>query len=93
MASIQYKTCISKVCKHRAQGAGFDWRNGMFMRLTSGAKRFWRDESGNTTVDWVVLISGILGMTFIVMGSISGGVSIFGDKAGDELATREVGRF
>ena len=65
----------------------------MLTRVLSGARSFWRDESGNTTVDWVVLISGILGMTFIVMGSISGGVTVFGDKAGDELATREVGRF
>ena len=65
----------------------------MFTRVMSGAKWFWQDEAGNTTVDWVVLVSGILGMILIVMGSISGGVTIFGDKAGTELASREPGHF
>ncbi len=65
----------------------------MFQRVKSGLGRFWSDTEGAVTVDWVVLLAGILGMIFIVMGSISSGVQIFGQKAGDELSVREIGRF
>ena len=65
----------------------------MFQRVKSKLGHFWSDTSGAVTVDWVVLLAGILGMIFIVMASISSGVSIFGEKAGEELATREMGTF
>ncbi len=57
-----------------------------------GGFRDWlRDEAGNTTVDWVVLLSGIVGMTFAVMVAIGGGVETFGDNAEAELTQRDVG--
>ena len=65
----------------------------MVQRLKSQLGRFLRNKDGSVTVDWVVLLAGILGMIFIVMGSISGGVTVFGNKAGTELSGREVGRF
>lgn len=65
----------------------------MFQRVKSGLGRFKSDTDGAVTVDWVVLLAGILGMIFIVMASISGGVTVFGEKAGDELATRQIGTF
>lgn len=65
----------------------------MFQGMKSALGRFLGDKDGSVTVDWVVLLAGILGMVFIVMGSISSGVSIFGDKAGDELAAREIGTY
>lgn len=60
-------------------------------KLGSGIKVWLRDEAGNTTIDWVVLVSGILGMTFIVMAFIGGGMQIFGDNAEAELTQRDVG--
>ena len=60
-------------------------------KLGSGITSWLNDEAGNTTIDWVVLLSGILGMTLLVMISISGGVQVFGEGAEDELTAREVG--
>ena len=42
-------------------------------------------------MDWVVLLSGAVGMTFAVMLAISNGVQAFGDRAEVELATRAIG--
>jgi Flp pilus assembly pilin Flp len=65
----------------------------MFQQIKSGLGRFWRDTDGAVTVDWVVLLAGILGMIFIVMASISGGVQVFGQKAGEELSARDIGTY
>ncbi len=65
----------------------------MFQQIKTALRRFLGDKDGSVTVDWVVLLAGILGMIFIVMASISGGVTVFGDKAGDELAARDIGVF
>lgn len=61
------------------------------LKLGQGIKNWLADEAGNTTVDWVVLLSGIVGMTFAVMVAISGGVNTFGDKAETELSQRDLG--
>ena len=63
----------------------------MLQRLKFGLGQFCREESGNVTVDWVVLLSGIVGMTFMVMFAISGGVQVFGDSTEAELTARDVG--
>ncbi|MCV6595293.1 MAG: hypothetical protein OIF48_20280 [Silicimonas sp.] len=63
----------------------------MVERLKTGLVRFLAKEDGGVTVDWVVMVGGILGMTFVVMGSISGGVEAFGSRAETELASRELG--
>jgi len=60
-------------------------------KLVTGTKNWLADEAGNTTIDWVVLLSGAVGMTFAVMVAISGGVNAFGDKAETELTQRDVG--
>lgn len=60
-------------------------------KLGKGIRNWLADEAGNTTVDWVVLLSGIVGMTFAVMLAISGGVNTFGDKAETELTQRDLG--
>ena len=60
-------------------------------KLGKGFKNWLADEAGNTTIDWVVLVSGIVGMTFAVMVAIGGGVEAFGDNAEEELTQRDVG--
>jgi len=60
-------------------------------KLGKGIRNWLADEAGNTTIDWVVLLSGIVGMTFAVMLAISGGVNAFGDNAEAELTQRDLG--
>lgn len=59
----------------------------MFSKLKDWAD----DEAGNVTIDWTVLVAMVVGMSFAVMLSISGGVNEFGDKAETELADRNPG--
>lgn len=37
------------------------------MMQNSGLRRFWQDESGAVTVDWVVLTAGVVALTMIVV--------------------------
>lgn len=60
-------------------------------KLGGMIKNWLADEAGNTTIDWVVVTFGIVGMTLAVMIAIGGGMETFGDKAETELATRETG--
>lgn len=60
-------------------------------KLDNGISNWLRDESGNATIDWVVLVSGVVGMAFTVMLFIGGGMEVFGDRAETELTAREVG--
>ena len=63
----------------------------MLQRLKAGLGRWLRDEAGNATVDWVVLIAGAMAFSLVVLASISGGVTIFSERAGDELAAFQPG--
>lgn len=62
----------------RARGVAVDWA---------------RDESGNTTVDWVVIVAGLVALSIAVMTSIGGGVEQLADAAGTELGTREISTY
>ncbi len=53
--------------------------------------KFFADESGAVTVDWVVLTAAIVGLGIAVLTSVSGGTT---DLAGDistELSGRSLG--
>ena len=52
-----------------------------------------RDESGNTTVDWVVLVAGLVALSVTVMTSVGGGVEVLADGTGSELDTREMSTY
>lgn len=50
-------------------------------------------EDGNVTVDWIVVIAGVLAFALVVLATISGGVIIFSERADAELSSRETGTF
>ena len=52
-----------------------------------------RDESGNTTVDWTVLLAGLVGLSLAVMLSLGGGVMQLAEKTDSELSTRETSTY
>lgn len=52
-------------------------------------KRFWTEEDGNTTVDWMVLTAGLVLLGAAVMASVGGGSVEYADTT--SVAIEEVG--
>ena len=53
--------------------------------------RHWaRDESGNATFEWVLVVAGAVGMSIAVMASIGSGAQAFAQTADEELSTTEI---
>ena len=65
----------------------------LYERALGHTSDWLRDESGNTTVDWVVIVAGLVALSIAVMTSISGGVELLADKTGTELSTRELSTY
>lgn len=53
--------------------------------------RFWNDEAGNTTVDWLVLTAGIVMLGAAVMASLGAGTSKLADDTSVVVEERGVG--
>ena len=51
-----------------------------------GLTRFFDDESGAVTVDWVVLTAGVVVFAFIVMPPIQGAIVNMAQYIGDTIA-------
>ena len=49
-----------------------------------------RDESGNATFEWVLVVAGAVGMSIAVMASIGSGAQAFAQTADEELSTTEI---
>lgn len=56
-------------------------------------QRFIQDETGNATVDWTVLVAGLVGLSVTVMISVGGGVEDLADKTDTELSDRNVQQY
>jgi hypothetical protein len=54
---------------------------------------FARSEDGNVTIDWTVLLGGLVGLSLAVMALIGGSVVAFSDRAEVELGSREVAQY
>ena len=61
-------------------------RAALLCRLKTWA----RDESGNATIDWVVLVAGLVALSVTVMISIGGGTEQLAQRADTELSAREM---
>jgi Flp pilus assembly pilin Flp len=61
------------------------------MKLQNLFKKFFNDESGAVTVDWVVLTAAIVGLGMVVMTTVGGGVADLGDDIAADISTRAVG--
>ncbi|MDG1280026.1 MAG: hypothetical protein P8O10_01865 [Pseudorhodobacter sp.] len=54
-------------------------------------KKFFNDESGAVTVDWVVLTAAIVGLGMVVMSSVGGGIETLGSSVVSDLGGRASG--
>ncbi len=48
-------------------------------------KKFWTEEDGSTTIDWVVLTAGLILLTIAVMATIGVESVALGDRTGDVI--------
>ena len=53
-------------------------------------RRWARDESGNVTFEWVIVVGGVVAMSLGVMMSIGSGSQAFAQTAEAELSTMEI---
>ena len=56
----------------------------------SSFRQWTRDESGNVTFEWVLVVAGAVGMSIAVMASIGSGSQAFAQTAEVELSTMEI---
>ena len=61
------------------------------MKLLNIFKSFKSEESGDVTVDWVVLTAAIVGLGMVVMLSVGGGIQGLGNSIVDDLSGRASG--
>ncbi len=59
--------------------------------MTKLIERFWSDETGNTTVDWLVLTAGIVMLCAAIAASIGPGASELADDTSAIVDERPVG--
>ena len=61
------------------------------MKLKNIINKFFNDESGAVTVDWVVLTAAIVGLGMVIMSSVGGGIETLGDSIVSDLSTTATG--
>ncbi len=61
------------------------------MKLQNLFKKFFNDESGAVTVDWVVLTAAIVGLGMIVMTTIGEGITTLSENISTDIEDRAVG--
>jgi len=55
-------------------------------------KKFAQAEEGNVTVDWVVLLSGLVFLSVAVLATVAGGADSVAEKTGDSIDLIEAGK-
>jgi Flp pilus assembly pilin Flp len=61
------------------------------MKLKNLIKKFFNDEAGAVTVDWVVLTAAIAGLGMVVMSTVGNGIETLGDTVVTDLSTTASG--
>jgi Flp pilus assembly pilin Flp len=59
------------------------------MKLKNIINKFFNDESGAVTVDWVVLTAAIVGLGLVVMNTVGDGINDLGDIVVTDLTTTD----
>jgi len=67
--------------------------NRLIARTSNEIEDFARSEDGNVTIDWTVLLGGLVGLCLAVMALIGGSLVAFSDRAEVELSSREVAQY
>ncbi|WP_050528375.1 Flp family type IVb pilin [Pseudorhodobacter aquimaris] len=61
------------------------------MQIKTFIRKFFNDESGAVTVDWVVLTAAIVGLGMVVMTLVGGGIEDMGQNVADTLGEQAIG--
>jgi Flp pilus assembly pilin Flp len=61
------------------------------MKLKNIINKFFNDESGAVTVDWVVLTAAIVGLGMVVMSTVGDGIETLSDTVVTDLSTTASG--
>jgi len=61
------------------------------MKIKNIFNKFFNDESGAVTVDWVVLTAAIVGLGMVVMTTIGGGITELSGKVATDIGGRTSG--
>jgi Flp pilus assembly pilin Flp len=59
------------------------------MTLKSILNKFFNDESGAVTVDWVVLTAAIVGLGMVVLNTVGTGINTFGTNVVTDMTTSD----
>jgi Flp pilus assembly pilin Flp len=59
------------------------------MTLKSILNKFFNDESGAVTVDWVVLTAAIVGLGMVVLNTVGTGINTFGTSVVTDMTTSD----
>ncbi len=59
--------------------------------MTKHIQKFLKEETGNVTIDWVVLVSGIVGLAFALVITVTAGANDLNDKTAEAINSIEVG--
>ena len=60
------------------------------MKLTNILNKFFNDESGAVTVDWVVLTAAIVGLGMVVLNTVGLGINTFGTNVVTDMTTSDL---
>lgn len=60
-------------------------------RIRAELRRFTTNDSGAISVDWVVLTATLIGMVFLGLATIEGGIEEIARRIADALIATEVG--
>ncbi|QCO57322.1 hypothetical protein EOK75_16435 (plasmid) [Pseudorhodobacter turbinis] len=61
------------------------------MNIKTFIRKFFNDESGAVTVDWVVLTAAIVGLGMVVMTLVGGGIEDMGKNIATNLEGQAIG--
>ena len=61
------------------------------MKLQNFINKFFKDESGAVTVDWVVLTAAIVGLGMVIMTTVGGGIESLSGTVVTDLEGRASG--
>ncbi len=60
------------------------------MNIFRTARRFFSDDDGAVTVDWVVLTAAVVGLVILAMNGLRGNMSTVSQRAADHLSTATI---
>ena len=60
------------------------------MQIFKLARRYFGDDSGAVTVDWVVLTAAVCGLVAVAMAGLKGNMTTVGQNAADFLSSNTI---